>query len=107
MAGRKLFCSRPTAVANDEDTAAVRCGLQVLCLHALQVAEAVYYFGKSKRTNNGVRLAKKHGMDQELLSLALQASPLQPLCALRAQHCLEGLSKASWLLWLYHCGTVS
>ena len=74
---------------------------------ALQVAEAVYYFGKSKRTNNGVRLAKKHGMDQELLSLALQASPLQPLCVVRAQHCLEALSNASWLLWLHHCGTVS
>ena len=40
----------------------------------------MYYFGRSKRTNNGVRLAKKHGMDQELLSLALQASLVQPSC---------------------------
>ncbi len=37
-----------------------------------QVAEAVHYFGKAQRTNHGVRLAKQHGMDTELLELALK-----------------------------------
>ena len=39
----------------------------------LQVAEAVHYFGKAQRNNHGVRLAKQHGMDAELLDLALKA----------------------------------
>ena len=78
--------------------------MRLLFPHALQVAEAVYYFGKSKRTNNGVRLAKKHGMDQELLSLALQAC-LQPVCVVRSLHWPEGLSNACFLLLPHHCGT--
>ncbi|DBA86980.1 TPA: hypothetical protein ACH3X2_000362 [Trebouxia sp. C0005] len=41
-----------------------------------QVAEAVHYFGKAQRTNHGVRLAKQHGMDSELLEQALKSSPL-------------------------------
>lgn len=39
----------------------------------LQVAEAVHYFGKAQRNNHGVRLARQHGMDAELLDLALKA----------------------------------
>lgn len=39
----------------------------------LQVAEAVHYFGKAGSNNHGVRLAKQHGMDAELLDLALKA----------------------------------
>lgn len=39
----------------------------------VQVAEAVHYFGKAQRNNHGVRLAKQHGMDAELLDLALKA----------------------------------
>ena len=41
----------------------------------MQVAEAVYYFGKANRNNHGVRLAKQHGMDAELLELALKVRP--------------------------------
>ena len=44
----------------------------------MQVAEAVHYFGKAGRTNHGVRLAKQHGMDSELLDLALKACPPTP-----------------------------
>ena len=40
----------------------------------MQAAEAVYYFGKAGRTSQGVRLAKPHGMDAELLELALKVT---------------------------------
>lgn len=46
--------------------------LCVTCCMAVQVAEAVHYFGKAQRSNHGVRLAKQHGMDTELLDLALK-----------------------------------
>ncbi|KAA6420943.1 MAG: intraflagellar transport protein, partial [Trebouxia sp. A1-2] len=42
-----------------------------------QVAEAVHYFGKAQRTNHGVRLAKQHGMDSELLEQALKTVSLE------------------------------
>lgn len=53
------------------------------CCIAVQVAEAVHYFGKAQRSNHGVRLAKQHGMDTELLDLALKV----PLTSEKAVWC--------------------
>ncbi|KAK9824666.1 hypothetical protein WJX72_012185 [[Myrmecia] bisecta] len=39
-----------------------------------RVADAVRYFAKSQRSSHGARLAKRHGMDNELFNLALQSS---------------------------------
>ena len=49
----------------------------------------MHYFGKANRTNHGVRLAKQHGMDAELLELALK------VCLSWKAHQNEGLTAAA------------
>ena len=57
-----------------------------------QVAEAVHYFGKAGKSHQGVRLAKQHGMNADLLTLALQVLLLSSLACFHMgapsfQHC--------------------
>ncbi|KAL3159995.1 hypothetical protein ABBQ38_010383 [Trebouxia sp. C0009 RCD-2024] len=61
------------AVVEQSDNAAAAFMLARQLEATEQVAEAVHYFGKAGRNNHGVRLAKQHGMDDELLDLALKA----------------------------------
>lgn len=63
----------------------------------MQVAEAVHYFGKAKRNNHGVRLAKQHGMDAELLDLALKAC----LCCIKQNETNNNIQTYAYHVYTY------
>ena len=39
-----------------------------------KISEAIQFYTRAKRFNHGIRLAKEHGLDNELMQLALESN---------------------------------
>lgn len=67
-----------------------------------RIKEAIKYYTKAFRFNHGVRLAKEHSMDQELLTLALESS--STAIKLDAAQCFEDKGQMDKAVLLYQKG---
>eukprot|EP00879_Flechtneria_rotunda_P011811 GHRR01012338.1.p1 GENE.GHRR01012338.1~~GHRR01012338.1.p1 ORF type:complete len:1377 (+),score=585.08 GHRR01012338.1:1099-5229(+) len=103
LAALRLYCATGNWQAADELVFATQDPAAAFHLARVfeaqdKVPEALRCFSISKRYSHGARLAKRNGMDQELLSLALKSPPAVMLDA--ADHLLaSGNAEAAALLY--------
>ena len=99
----RLFCVQEDyeaaeAVVNDTGSRAAAFQLARQYENVEDVHRAIRFYTKSGRLSGAIRLAKKHGMGSELLSLSLQTTPL---LALEAAEWLEHAGQYEHAVTLY------
>uniref|UniRef100_A0A8C6CIM6 Intraflagellar transport 140 n=1 Tax=Moschus moschiferus TaxID=68415 RepID=A0A8C6CIM6_MOSMO len=65
-----------------------------------EVRQAVHFYTRAQAFNNAIRLCKEHGLDDQLVSLALLSSPEDMLEA--ARYCEEKGEQTDRAVMLYH-----